>query len=276
MLPESFEVTLREVRPETPDTVTLVLDAPGHTAFRAGQYLSIAPQQFPALQPALQELELKKGRREPQRKYSVASAPHEGEVALTVKREEFIPGVTKYPPLLSGYLVSALEPGARFTVFGYSGPYVLPDPHDGLVVHVVAGCGAVPNFSIVKDALHRALPARHVWLASNKQRSDVLYGPQLEALARTGKLRVLDTLTRERAPGFRFGRIDRALLDEAIPESERASCLVYVCGPGVQPWDRRHALETLSEVTPRFMETVMGHLHAMGIANKRIKREVYG
>jgi ferredoxin-NADP reductase len=272
MLPESFEVTLREVRSESPDTTTLVLDAPGHTAYRAGQYVSIAPHQFDALVPLIKELELGKGRKEPTRKYSLMSAPHEDGIALTVKRE----GEGRYAPLLSPHLVSALKPGDRFTVFGYSGPYVLDDAFGGLVVHVVAGCGAVPNFSIVKDALFRDLPARHVWVASNKTREDVLYGAQLDALAAGGKLKVLNTLTREKADGFRSGRVDRALLEEAIPASERETCLVYVCGPGVQPWDRRAALENGTSVTPRFMEGVMGHLKAMGIPDKRIKREVYG
>jgi ferredoxin-NADP reductase len=134
----------------------------------------------------------------------------------------------------------------------------------------------VPNFSIVKDALFRDLPARHVWVASNKKREDVLYAAQLEALAKDGRLRLFNTLTRETADGFRAGRIDRALLEEAIPLSERDTCLVYVCGPGVQVWDRRAALENGTDVTPRFMESVLGHLHALGIPDKRIKREVYG
>ena len=268
MLPESFEVTLREIRPESPDTATLVLDAPGHTAYRAGQYLSIAPHQFPELVPLIRQLELEKGRKEPQRKYSLQSAPHEDGIALTVKREP----QGRYAPLLSPHLVAGLKPGARMTVFGYSGPYVLPDDFSGLVVHVIAGCGAVPNFSIVKDALHRQRPARHVWVASNKTRSDMLYAKELEALG----LPLFNTLTREKAPGFRFGRVDRALLEEAIAPADRDRCLVYVCGPGVQPRDRRAALENGTSVTPRFMESVMGHLHAMGIPDKRIKREVYG
>ena len=43
-----------------------------------------------------------------------------------------------------------------------------------------------------------------------------------------------------------------------------------------QGGDRRKALETRTPATPRFMETVLGHLHALGISDKRIKRETYG
>ncbi|RKI25556.1 oxidoreductase, partial [Corallococcus sp. AB004] len=42
------------------------------------------------------------------------------------------------------------------------------------------------------------------------------------------------------------------------------------------PWDRRKALETRTPATPRFMEAVLGHLHELGIPDKRIKREAYG
>jgi 3-ketosteroid 9alpha-monooxygenase subunit B len=278
MLPESFEVTLREVVAESPDTVTLVLDAHGHRDYRAGQYLGIGPHQFIELAELIHQLEAGKGRKEPQRKYSLASAPHETDVVLTVKGEEQVEGVTKYPPLLSNHLIRALKPGAHFTVFGYSGPYVLADAHAGLVVHVVAGSGAVPNFSIVKDALHRGLPSRHLWIASNKRREDVLYDRALTALAaqHPQQLQIVNTLTREQAAGFRHGRVDRVLFEELIPAGERETCLVFACGPAVHTWDRHAALASGTPVTPRFMETVLGELHGLGITDKRIKREVYG
>lgn len=281
--PEVFPVTLREVRFESPDTATLYLDTHGKKDYRAGQYLSIAPHQFHELRPWIAWLEAQKGRKEPVRQYSLASAPHEELVAITVKEEEYVPGKTKYPPLLSNLLVRGLHPGARFEVLGYSGPYVLPEDLDErtkLVVHVVAGSGAVPNFGILKDALHRGLKARHVYLASNKTRADILFHQELEALARAHphQVRLIHTLTRDPDAGeaFHHGRISEALLREAIPEAERESCLVYACGPAILPWDRRAALEAHTSPVPRFMETVLGHLHAMGIQDRRIRRETYG
>jgi ferredoxin-NADP reductase len=279
MLPESFECTVEQVRTESPDTATLVLDTHGHHAYRAGQYLSIGPHQFRQLAGFITWLEHEKGKKEPQRKYSIASAPHERHVEITVKEEAYVPGLTKYPPLLSHLLVRGLTAGASFTAFGYSGPYVLPETVKGqLVVHVVAGTGAAPNFSLLKDALHRGLDARHVWIASNKRREDILYRAPLEALERAheGQLTVIDTLTRESAEGMRSGRVSADLLHELIPSGERATCLVYACGPAVHPWERKAALESDSEVTPRFMETVLGHLHALGIDDRRIKRETWG
>jgi 3-ketosteroid 9alpha-monooxygenase subunit B len=279
-LPSSFEVEVKQVRLDTHDTATLFLDAGRRVPYRAGQYVGIDPHQFPELKAFIVWLEAQKGKREPQRKYSLASAPQEDLLAITIKEEEYVPGQSKYPPLLSNLLVRGLSVGARFSVFGCSGPYVLNDDFEGLVVHVVAGTGAVPNFSILKDSLLRGLKARHLWIASNKTREDILYHSELLALEQRfpQALQIMNTLTRDPSAGdaFRKGRVGAALLDELIPKAERESCLVFACGPAVHPWDRKAALESGTDVTPRFMETVLGDLHGLGIVDKRIRRETYG
>lgn len=283
--PVEYEPTVVEVRRDTHDTVTLFLDfGDSPVEYRAGQFLNIDPHQFGALGRLAAYLEEKKGRKEPIRSYSMCSAPHERYVAITIKDEEFIPGVTLYPPLLSPYLVHAPLVGTRVKVTGFMGPYQLPpdvDQRTQHVVHVVAGSGAVPNFAMLKDALHRGLAVRHTFLASNKTWGDILYREELEALERAhpDRLRVLHTLTRETdearfGGNVRKGRISHALLDELIPD--RDTCFVYVCGPAITPWDRRKALETRTTATPRFMEAVLGHLHELGIQDARIKREAYG
>lgn len=283
--PVDYEATVTEVRMDTHDTATLFLDFGGAPLdYKAGQFLNIDPHQFPALGRLCAYLQEQKGRREPIRSYSLASAPHEPLVAITVKDEEFIPGLTRYPPLLSPLLVHGRLTGARLKVTGFLGPYVLPDDVEQRtehLVHLVAGSGAVPNFAILKDALHRGLKLRHTFLFSNKTWGDILYREELAALERAHpeRVRVVHTLTRETDESryshtVRKGRVGQALLEELIPD--RDTCLVYACGPAITPWDRRKALETRTPATPRFMEAVLGHLHALGIPDKRIKRETYG
>jgi len=286
-----YEATVVGLRMETADTATLQLElAPeaGPVEYRAGQYLNIDPHQFRALAPLAAFLEEKKGRKEPVRAYSLASAPHERYVAITVKDEPYLPGVSLYPPLLSPLLVHGSPVGTRMKVMGFMGPYILPpdvDERTQHVLHVIAGSGMVPNFSLIKDALHRGLRVRHTLLATNKTWEDVLFREELHALERAHpeRLRIVHALTRE-PDGSRFGervrqgRISQALLEELMPPSPEAreNLLVYACGPAITPWDRRKALETRTPATPRFMETVIGHLHALGVGDKRIKREVYG
>jgi 3-ketosteroid 9alpha-monooxygenase subunit B len=283
--PVEYEPLVSEVKLETHDTATLYLDFGDEPVeYKAGQFLNIDPHQFRALTSLIAYLQEQKGRRELFRSYSMSSAPHEPRVAITVKDEEYIPGITRYPPLLAPLLVHGRLTGARIRVTGFMGPYVLPDgveERTDHIVHVVAGSGAVPNFSIIKDALHRGLKLRHTLLCSNKTWGDMLYRKALEAMqaAHPDRLRVVHTLTRETdetrfGPHVRKGRVNQALLEELIPDRE--TCLVYVCGPAITPWERRKALETNTPSTPRFMETVLGHLHTLGIDSKRIKRESYG
>jgi 3-ketosteroid 9alpha-monooxygenase subunit B len=283
--PREYEVSVTDVRMETPDTATLSLDfGSARPEYRAGQFLNVDPHQFHLLGRFAAYLQAHKGRKEPARSYSLASAPHEPLVSITVKSEDYVPGATPYPPLLSPHLVHGVRMGARIRVLGFMGPYVLPEDveaHTDHLVHVVAGSGTVPNFSIIKDALHRGLEPRHTVLCSNKAWSDILYREAFEALERAypEKLRVVHTLTRETdasrfGPRVRKGRVSEALLEELIPD--KATCLVYVCGPAITPWERRKALETGTPATPRFMEAVLGHLRAIGVEDKRIKRESYG
>src|SRR5262245_53241585 len=214
----------------------------------------------------------------------MASAPHERYLAITVKEERFVSGVTKYPPLLSPMLVKRTSRGHRLVVTGFTGPYTLPDDIESKtdhLVHACAGSGSVPNFSILKHALREHPKLRHTWVYSNKTWDDIIFRQELEAIARQhpGQVRVFHSLTREENPGHfgshvRKGRVNVELLREAIPDP--TACIVYACGPAVSPWDRAAAKKAGTVAQPRFLESVLEALAAVGVPNDRIKQESYG
>lgn len=280
-----LETVVSAVTQETPDMVTLTLVAgEGPVEYTAGQFLTIDPHQFPQLAGATADLERTKGKKEPVRAYSLASAPHEPHLAFTVKEEQYLAGVTRYPPLLSSLLVRRTPVGSRIKIVGFTGPYVLPqdiEERTDHLVHVVAGSGVVPNYAILKDSLHRHRRLRHTFLYSNKTWEDICYREALDALARAhpGRLELVHTLTRERdqarlGGNVRRGRITQALFEEWIRDPKTA--YVYLCGPAITPWDRREALVKKVQAQPRFLETALEYLHTLGITNDRIKRESYG
>lgn len=282
---QEMEVVVTDVVPETPDTVTLVLATEGSwPEYRAGQFCTIDPRQFDAIARFAAYLEEQKGKREPVRAYSLCSAPYEPQVAITVKEEPYIPGVTRYPALLSPWLVRQAPPGTRMVISGFAGAYVLPEDLDERtdhLVHVVAGSGAVPNFAMLKDSLQRGRRLRHTFISSNKTWADICFRKELERLQRAypDRLRVVHTLTREEDRGFfgpdvRKGRVSLELFRELIPDS--GSCMVYVCGPAISPWDRKAAREQGVPLTPRFMEATISHLRELGVEDTRIHRESYG
>jgi len=282
---KELEVMVADVIVETADTSTLVLfTGNDRLDYRAGHFLTIDPHQFEALDRFTAFLEYLKSRPEPPRAYSMCSAPHERYLAVTVKEERFVPTLTKYPPLLSPLLVKRTVRGMRLIVTGFTGPYTLPPDITSKtdhIVHVCAGSGSVPNVSILKFALENHPTLRHTFVYSNKTWDDVIFRDTLTTLAarHPDRLRVVHTLTREEnvtvfGPDVRKGRLDQALLREVIPDP--AAPIVYLCGPGISKWDREAARESGTEPQPRFIESVLANLRAIGVPDGRIKRESYG
>ncbi len=282
---KQLEVMVAEVIRETHDTSTLVLfTGNDHLEYKSGHFLTIGPHQFPGLERFIDYFEELKGRKEPPRAYSMCSAPHESQLAITVKEERFVPGATRFPPLLSPLLVHRTPPGTRLSVTGFGGPYVLPpdiESRTDHLVHVCAGSGIVPNMSILKHALGNGLKLRHTLVYGNKTRREIIFRKQLDRLAaeHPGKLEVLHSLSREErperhGPGYHAGRVGVEILREAIPDPSAVE--IYACGPAIGKWEKRRAKETGVPATPRFMETVVAALAEIGVPKQRIHRESYG
>ena len=282
---KELEVMVADVILETPDTTTLVLfTGNDRLDYSAGHFLTIDPHQFDALERFTAFLEDLKGRKEPPRAYSMSSAPHERYLAVTVKEERYVSGMTKFPPLLSPMLVKRTLRGMRLVVTGFTGPYTLApniDTETDHIVHICAGSGSVPNYSMLKHALAHHPKVRHTFIYSNKTWSDVIYRDALAALAakHSDRLAVVHTLTREDersvfGSSVRQGRVSAALLREMIPSP--TECVAYVCGPGISKWDVAAAAQAGTKPQPRFLESVLTELNAIGVPSSRIKREFYG
>ena len=281
----SFEAIVSGVIRETPDSTTLVFSTPsGRPDYLAGQFLTIRPHQFPEIAGFVAFLEERKGKKEPARAYSMYSAPHEADIAVTIKEEPFVPGTTKYPPLLSPLLTYGIAPGRQMTVTGFGGPYVLPADIETLtdhVVHLCAGSGIVPNLSILKHALSTGLRLRHTLIYGNKTWADIIFRREIEELAAAHpeKLRVVHAVSREAnperlGPHVRAGRIGLDLVRELIPEPKAVQ--VFACGPAIGKFDRLAAKERGVEPSPRFMETALEALREIGVPRESTHFESYG
>ena len=223
-----------------------------------------------------------KGRKEPPRAYSLSSAPHERFLAITVKEERYTNGSTKFPPLLSPLLVKGMTRGRRVEITGFTGPYVLPpgieDRADHLV-HACAGSGIVPNYSIMKQSLVEHPKLRHTLVYCNKTWDDVIFASELKELQARypDRLRVVHTLTREKPERLgeaRAGRISPELLREVVEDP--SSCVAFACGPGVTTHDKAEARKTGVAPAPRFLESTIEALRAIGLSEDQLEYESYG
>lgn len=282
---KEMEVMVADIVRETPDTSTLYLfTGNDRLDYKAGHFIQIDPHQFEALGRWTQYLEDLKGTREKPRAYSLASAPHERYLAITVKEERYVSGKTKYPPLLSPVLAHRTPRGTQMQVVGFTGPYTYPDDLESVtdhVVHICAGSGVVPSYGLIKHALHSNIPIKQTLLLGNRTWNDVIYRSHLQELAADfpDRLQVVHALSREEnperhAPNCVHGRVGAGLIREHIPDPSAA--VVYTCGPAVSKWEKRRAKEEGWDPAPRFMESVLTVLADLGVPKDRIRKESYG
>ena len=282
---KDLEVMVADVVMEGPDTATLVLfTGNDRLDYRPGHFLTVDPHQFHALERFIDFFEDAKGKKEPPRAYSLTSAPHERHLAITVKEERYVSRATRYPPLLSPLLVWRTPRGTRMQVTGFGGPYVLPrdiESRTDHLVHVCAGSGIVPNFSMLKHALETGLRLRHTLVYGNKTWREVIFRRQLEELERRfpDKLEIVHALSREAPTAgiggkVRAGRVGAELLREVIRDPGAVE--VFACGPGINRFDREAAKARGETPPPRFLESVVAALAELGLPKQRVHRESYG
>ena len=278
-----MEVEVVHVRRDTPDTTTLFMSAgDGPIEYQAGHFCTIDPHQFGELEHFTAYLEDQKGQREKPRAYSMASAPHEEHLAITIKEERYESGETPYPPLLSPLLTYYIQEGRRLVISGFTGAYTFPADvceRTEHIVHVCAGSGIVPNRSLIKESLHRSDPLRHTLLFSNKTRGDVIYFEEFETLRAQypDQLDVIHCITREDPSGIRGarqGRISGELLREVAPDPSKV--MAYSCGPGITPYERKAARAKGEVPEPRFVENMVALLQEHGLDKKQIRQESWG
>jgi ferredoxin-NADP reductase len=221
-----------ELIAENARTTSLVLDPPDWPGHLAGQHVDVRLTAEDGYQA--------------QRSYSIASAPEDGHLVLTVERID--------DGEVSPYLTETLQPGDDLELRGPIGGYfVWREALGGPLLLIAGGSGVVPMRAILRH--HRAaasdVPARLLYSA--RARADLIYPAEL---AGDG---TIITLTREQPPAWdgRTGRVDRELLAEAgWPPANRP--LIYICGP------------------TRFVEGVADALVALGHEAGRIRTERFG
>ena len=230
---------LVELVPETPRVASLYFEVPDWPGHLAGQHVDVRLTAEDGYQV--------------ERSYSIASAPEEVRVALTVERLD--------DGEVSPYLVGELRAGDKLELRGPIGGYfVWRGDEDRPLLLIGGGSGVVPLMSMLRHQAQAAPRARARLLFSSRTLADVIYRDELERLsAAADELRVFHTLTREKPAGWTgfTRRVDEGMLTEvAWPKGD--SPAVFICGP-----------------TP-FVETAAASLVALGYEPGRVKTERFG
>jgi ferredoxin-NADP reductase len=205
--------TVVELLEETAHARTLVLEVPGWPGHAAGQHLDVrltAEDGYVA-----------------ERSYSIASAPEEARVALTVERID--------DGEVSPYLAGELVVGDQFEVRGPVGGHFTWRAVDGGPLLLVAGgSGLVPLMAMLRHRAAVASRADARLLVSAREVEALLYRDELERLGGAGDgLSITYTLTRVRPEGWTgfARRVDAAMLKAVGPPAAAAGLRSFVCGP---------------------------------------------
>jgi ferredoxin-NADP reductase len=201
-----------EVVAETPRTKSLLLGVPGWEGHKAGQHVDVRLTAEDGYQA--------------QRSYSIASAPEDERLMLTVDRL----GDGEVSP----YLTDVLMVGDKLEFRGPIGGYFTWEIQDGGPLLLVGGgSGIAPLMAMIR---HRAAAGSGVpvrLLYSSRSYEEIIYREELEKLAsRDGALEIFHALTRSRPGGWAgyARRIDAEMLREVSwPPDENP--LAFVCGP---------------------------------------------
>ena len=227
-----------ELVDETARTKSIVLDVPDWSGHRAGQHVDVRLTAEDGYQA--------------ERSYSIASAPEDPHLLLTVARLE--------DGEVSPYLTDVLMPGDELELRGPIGGYFVWEPSlGGPLLMVAGGSGVVPFRAMLRDSAAGGTGTEARLLYSSRTLPDVIYHDELAGLSARDGADLELTLTQEWPEDWQGhrGRIDRELLDRvAWPPDQQP--LTYICGPTA------------------FVEAVAETLVQAGHQPDRIKTERFG
>jgi ferredoxin-NADP reductase len=194
-----------QVRRETHDSATLVIKPGWGFGFdyEPGQYMGIG---------------LLVDGRWRWRSYSLTSSPVKGARTVTITVKAMPEG------FLSSHLVGGVKPGTIVRLAAPQGNFVLPDPAPPAVLFITAGSGITPVMSMLRTLVRHDQITDVIHLHSAPTAADVMFGGELEQLARDhAGYRLLLRTTRSQ------GRRDVTQLDTEVPDwRERQT---WACGP---------------------------------------------
>lgn len=227
--------TVREVVEETARARTILLDVPDWHGHVAGQHVDVRLTAEDGYQA--------------ERSYSIASAPEQAMLALTIERID--------EGEVSPYLAREAREGDVFELRGPIGGHFTWRVEDGFPLLLVAGgSGLVPLMSMLRHRAARGSEAETHALVSARSLDDLLFRDELAGLDRVA-LHV--TLTRQQPAGWEgfARRVDADMLRAVGPSADHAP-RVFVCGP-----------------TP-FVESVADLLVELGHSPRAIHAERFG
>lgn len=196
---------VKEVRPETYDSFTLILKPTKPFSFKAGQFCF---------------LRLNKNKLYARHPFTIASAPGEAELRFTVK--------------LTGRFTKALSELKMGEEVIMEGPYGIfnSEGENKDLIFMAGGVGITPFMSMILDRLKSDKLHKIILLYGSKTEKDIIYRERLDNIKTDWLKKVYILSQSETAPetdNYETGYINEAIIKKYV--SHINNSLFYICGP---------------------------------------------
>lgn len=212
------KLTVKEVKKQTPDCVSVSFDIPAALqpdfAFSQGQNIT--------LKKMIDDEEIR-------RSYSICTAPFENELTVAVKKVD--------GGKFSSYANDILQRGDELEVLPPTGKFntVLNPANKKNYTAFAAGSGITPVISIIKTTLQAEPQSNFTLVFANRNKASIIFFEELEGLKNkyVQRFNFINLLTRERTDAdIFFGRIDTGKLNQLgklIDYNKQDE--FFICGP---------------------------------------------
>lgn len=235
---------IKEIRRETPDCVSVVLDVPEELK----KDFEFTPGQSLTMRAIIDKEEIR-------RTYSICSSPIDNELRIAVKKVEGgVFSTQANEQLKKGDILEVMPPVGKF--------YTPLHPNQKKnYVAFAAGSGITPVLSLIKTTLVTETQSVFTLVYGNRSRSSIIFFEELEGLKNKymERFNLIHILSRERTDAsLNFGRINADKLSELSRLLNYKNIDDYfVCGP------------------EEMIFAVMAYLEAAGVNKKKIHFELF-
>jgi ring-1,2-phenylacetyl-CoA epoxidase subunit PaaE len=212
------KLSVKEIRRETADCVSISLDVPDGLK----ETFDYAQGQNITLRATINGADLR-------RSYSICAAPYEQELRVAIKKVEggvFSSWANK--ELKKGDLLDVLPPSGKFNTSLHSS-------QRKNYLAFAAGSGITPVISIIKATLYNEPKSRVTLVYGNRSRASIIFFEELEGLKNkyVDRFTFINILSKEKTDALlNFGRIDAAKLNQLARLIDyKLVDETFICGP---------------------------------------------
>jgi len=211
------KVRIKEVRRETDDCVSILLDIPDNLK----DTFSYLPGQHITLRAKINDEDVR-------RSYSLCSSPLHKEWRIAIKKVD--------GGIFSMFANHTLQQGDEIELMPPLGHFVLQHTNDAKhYVCIAAGSGITPVLSIIKTGLINQSQSEFTLIYGNRNSKSIIFKEELEALKNkyTTRLQVIHILSREHTEApLNEGRINAEKCDQVFKHVASLNADdFFICGP---------------------------------------------